>query len=115
MSPDALPVVRGTLETLALHTLASGREMHGFEIIEWIHRTSGDELQVEQGALYPALHRMEERGWLTSLWRVSEKGRKAKYYRLTRTGRRALAEASGRWARYVAAMGRLAGAPEGRS
>jgi transcriptional regulator len=115
MSPDALPVLRGTLDYLALRALANRRELHGFEIIDWIHETTGDELQVEEGALYPALHRMEKRGWLEARWSISEKGRKAKYYRLTRSGRRALADASGRWARYVAAMGRLAGVPESGS
>jgi transcriptional regulator len=105
--PTALPVLRGTLDFLALRALAGRRELHGFEIIDWIHQTTGDELQVEEGALYPALHRMEQRGWLEARWSISEKGRKAKYYRLTRAGRRALEEASGRWARYVAAMERL--------
>lgn len=108
----ALPVLRGTLDFLALRSLAGGRQLHGFEILDWIHETTADELQVEEGALYPALHRMEKRGWLAATWRVSGKGRKAKYYRLTAAGRRALVEAGGRWARYAAAMGRLAGAEE---
>lgn len=112
MSEDALPVLRGTLEFLALRTLAGGGRMHGFEILDWIHSTTEQELQVEEGALYPALHRMEKRGWLESSWGVSEKGRRARYYRLTAKGREALTEEETRWARYVEAVGRLAEARE---
>jgi transcriptional regulator len=92
-----------------LRALAGGRSFHGFEILDWIHATTAYELSVEEGALYPALHRMEKRGWLKARWSVSEKGRRAKYYRLTAAGRKALRAEEGTWARYVAAMDRLAG------
>lgn len=108
MTEDGLAVLKGTLEFLALRTLAAHTELHGFEILDYIHRTTGNELQIEEGALYPALHRMEKRGWLTSNWGVSDKGRRARYYALTRKGRAALAAEEERWARYVRAVGRLA-------
>ena len=112
MSEDALTVLKGTLEFLALRTLAGGEEMHGFQILEWIHRATRSDLQVEEGALYPALHRMEKRGWLAARWDTSEKGRRAKYYRLTDAGRAALSSEEERWARYVTAVDRIAN-PQG--
>ena len=108
MSDDTLAVLKGTLEFLALRTLAGGEELHGFQILDWIHHSTDAELQVEEGALYPALHRMEKRGWLASRWGTSEKGRRAKYYRLTDAGRAALDEEERRWARYVEAVARVA-------
>ncbi len=102
-------VLKGTLELLVLETLAHGRAMHGFEVLDWIHSSTGDDLLVEEGALYPALHRMEKRGWLTARWDVSEKGRRAKYYSLTPDGVAAAEAESGRWARYVSAVAKLAG------
>jgi len=108
MPEDALAVLKGTLEFLALRTLAGGEEMHGFQILEWIHRATEKDLQVEEGALYPALHRMEKRGWLSARWDTSERGRRAKYYRLTTAGQKALAEEEARWARYVTAVERIA-------
>ncbi len=108
MPDDSLAVLKGTLEFLALRTLASGTEMHGFEILDFVHRSTEDELQLEEGALYPALHRMEKRGWLAARWGVSEKGRRAKYYRLTTDGQTALRSEEERWSRYVTAVGRLA-------
>ena len=107
MKPE-LTVVQGTLELLVLRTLAAGAPMHGFEILEWIRATTDDVLVVEDGALYPALRRMEKRGWVTSDWGVSEKGRRARYYELTAAGRRALAAEGARWERYVAAVAKLA-------
>jgi transcriptional regulator len=107
MSDDTLTVLKGTLEFLTLRTLAGGGEMHGFQILEWLHRATREELQVEEGALYPALHRMEKRGWLAARWATSERGRRAKYYRLTAAGRRALAQEEERWARYVTAVARI--------
>lgn len=102
-----LSVVQGTLELLVLRTLASAEPMHGFAILDWIRHTTDDQLVVEDGALYPALRRMEERGWLESDWGISEKGRRARYYRLTPSGKRALAEEASRWERYVAAVAKL--------
>ena len=108
MPDDTLAVLKGTLDFLALRTLAGGQEMHGFQILDFIHRSTAQALQVEEGALYPALHRMEKRGWLTARWDVSEKGRRAKYYRLTPAGTRALADEEDHWARYVDAVRQLA-------
>ena len=112
MPEDALTVLKGTLEFLALRTLAGGEEMHGFQILEWIHRATEKDLQVEEGALYPALHRMEKRGWLSARWDTSERGRRAKYYRLTTAGQKALAEEEARWVRYVTAVERIANPQE---
>lgn len=107
MASRPVSVLKGTLDLLVLRTLGSGETMHGFEVLEWITRTTGGSLAVEEGALYPALHRLEERGWLASQWGVSEKGRRAKYYRITRAGRRALSREEARWARYVDVMSRV--------
>ena len=107
MPDESLTVLKGTLEFLALRTLGGGEEMHGFQILEWMRRATREELQVEEGALYPALHRMEKRGWLAARWATSERGRRAKYYRLTPAGRRALAQEEERWARYVTAVERI--------
>ncbi len=103
-----MSVLKGTLEFLALRTLAGGQECHGFQILEWIHKATQADLQVEEGALYPALHRMEKRGWLTARWGTSERGRRAKYYRLTPAGHAALADEEERWTRYVTAVDRIA-------
>jgi transcriptional regulator len=100
--------VQGTLELLILKTLGAGGEMHGFAVIDWIRRRTDDELVVEDGALYHALHRMEKRGWLESSWGVSEKGRRARYYALTALGEKALEEEEEGWRRYVEAVARIA-------
>ena len=105
--PNTLGVVKGTLELLALRTLASRAPMHGFEILEWIRHATDDALVVEDGALYPSLRRMEARGWVRSDWGISEKGRRARYYRLTHAGREALADQEARWDAYVQAVARL--------
>jgi PadR family transcriptional regulator PadR len=102
-------LLQGTLELLILRTLASG-EKHGYEIAEWIHVASADALSVEEGALYPALHRLELRGLLASTWDVSANNRRAKYYRLTATGRRRLKETTDSWRRTSAAINRVLGA-----
>src|SRR5687768_5215499 len=104
-----LTVVQGTLELLVLRTLAAEAPMHGFAILDWIRDTTDDLLVVEDGALYPALRRMEKRGWLESDWGVSEKGRRARYYQLTAAGRKALAKEGARWDSYVAAVAKLVG------
>jgi len=104
---NPLGPLQGTLELLVLKTLGAGSEMHGFEILEWILKSTDDELLVEDGALYHALHRMEGRGWLKNDWGVSEKGRRAKYYRLSSKGRKALADEEIRWTRYVDAVAKI--------
>ena len=107
MARDSLSILPGTVEFLALGALARGGRMHGFEILGWIEQTSDGDLLVEEGALYPALHRMEKRKWLRADWAVSPKGRRAKYYEITAAGRAALVEVSRDWDRYVAAVGKV--------
>jgi|ERR1700761_2933171 PadR family transcriptional regulator, regulatory protein PadR len=85
--------LQGTLDLLVLKTLAQKGEMHGYGIVLHVQRASDELLAVEEGSLYPALHRMEQSGWIKSAWALTETGRKAKYYRLTPAGRRELDEA----------------------
>lgn len=106
--PITIEVVPGTLELLLLKTLSRGEAMHGFEVLRWIRSTTEGALKVEEGALYPALHRMERRGWLSAEWGVSEKGRRAKYYAITAAGRGALSREEARWERYVRAWEQIA-------
>jgi transcriptional regulator len=101
--PDLLP---GTLDLLILRTLQND-SLHGWAIAERIQQISEDVLQVNQGSLYPALHRLEHQGWIDAEWRVSELGRRAKYYRLTASGRRQLAVEVSEWERMSAAIGRV--------
>jgi PadR family transcriptional regulator, regulatory protein PadR len=96
-------LLQGTLELLILRTLASG-EKHGYEISEWIHVASQAALSVEEGALYPALHRLELRGLLSAAWDVSANNRRAKYYRLTPEGRKRLKETTDAWRRTSTAI-----------
>ena len=96
----------GTLDMLILRTLITG-PAHGHTIAHAIERTSEDVLQVEQGSLYPALHRLEDRGWVASYWGTSENNRKAKYYKLTSAGRKQLVVETGRWRQVVKAIGRI--------
>jgi transcriptional regulator len=103
MPPTELDLLRGTLDLLLLKTLSWG-PMHGLGVVRWIERVTHQRLQVEEGALYPALHRLEERGWLEAEWGYTEKGRRAKYYRLTAQGRRQLAAEMTRWSRYSEAV-----------
>jgi PadR family transcriptional regulator PadR len=108
--PAAGDVLQGTLDMLVLRTLVMG-PAHGHTIAEVIERTSENALDVEQGSLYPALHRLEDRGLLSSEWGVSENNRKAKFYRLTAKGRRELAAATGRWRQMTRAIGLILGEP----
>ncbi len=85
--------LQGTLDLLVLKTLAQNGELHGYGIVQHIHRASDDLLRVEEGSLYPALHRMEQNGWIGAEWSLTETNRKAKYYKLTATGRRQLQQA----------------------
>jgi PadR family transcriptional regulator len=102
-APD---ILQGTLDLLILRTLQT-EPMHGWAISERIQQISQDVLQVNQGSLYPALHRLEHRGWIEAEWGVSELGRRAKYYRLTTAGRRQLAIEASEWERMTAAIGRV--------
>lgn len=99
-------LLQGTLDLLILKTLTRG-SMHGYAIAEWIHATSEDVLRVEEGALYPALHRLELRGLLASEWGASENNRRAKYYRLTAAGRKRLAGEAQSWRRTSTAVDRI--------
>ena len=99
----AADLLQGTLELLILRAVTSG-EKHGYEIADWIHAASAEALAVEEGALYPALHRLELRGLLTAAWDVSANNRRAKYYRLTAAGRRRLRETTDAWRRTSAAI-----------
>ncbi len=96
-------LIQGTLEMLVLKALARG-PMHGYGVAEWIEQTSQQALKVEEGALYPALHRLELRGLLKADWGASENNRRAKFYRLTASGKRQLEAESQRWARLSAAV-----------
>jgi transcriptional regulator len=99
-------MVQGTLDMLILQTLVVG-PAHGQKIAHAIEKGSEDVLQVEHGSLYPALRRLENRGWIASFWGTSENNRKAKYYRLTREGRKQLAAQTSRWEQLVRAIGRI--------
>lgn len=106
---DSLPILPGTVAFLALGALARGGPLHGFQILRWIRETSDGELLLEEGALYPALHRMEKDGWLDSRWGVSDRGRRAKFYTITAKGRKALDRETAGWSRYVEAVERVVG------
>ena len=101
---EDLELIRGTLDLILLKTLSWG-PMHGLGVLRWTEQVTGNRLQIEEGALYPALHRMEEKGWLEAEWGLTERNRKAKFYRLTPSGRRQLASELSRWSRYTEAVG----------
>ena len=99
-------LLHGTLEMLVLKTL-TWEPMHGFGIGRWIEQLGGDSLRIEEGSLYPALYRLERKGWIESEWGISEKNRRAKYYRLTAEGRRALQSGVTQWAGFADAVARV--------
>ena len=105
-SAEDLELLQGTLDVLILKTLSWGPR-HGYAIARWVHDNSDDVLRVEEGALYPALHRLEKRGWIEAEWGLSENNRKAKYYQLTTLGRQQLAMKATTWARYSAAVSKV--------
>jgi PadR family transcriptional regulator, regulatory protein PadR len=100
-------ILQGTLTLLVLKTLASSKRMHGYAITTHVQRVSDDLLRVEEGSLYPALHRMEQQGWLKSEWGVTEKNREARFYSLTTQGRKQLALEEDSWARFTEGVGRV--------
>ena len=106
MIPPAsrVELLQGTLDLLILRTLLLGKT-HGHAIAKHIQRTSDDLLQVETGSLYPALHRLEARGWIAADWELSEKGKRARYYRLTTKGRKQLQAEQAKWETFARAMG----------
>lgn len=101
-----LELLRGTLDLLVLKALSWG-PMHGLAALQWIERSTKERLQIEEGALYPALHRMEDKGWLEAEWGHTDAGRRAKFYRLTPAGRRQLTLELSKWARYSEAVALL--------
>ena len=106
MATEPVDLLQGTLDLIVLKAL-SWRPMHGFGLARWIQLTTDDVLQVEEGSLYPALYRMENRGWIKANWALTENGRRAKYYKLTATGRRQLAVESKSWDQVSAAMAKI--------
>ena len=109
-SPD-LDLLQGTLDLLVLKTLSWG-PAHGYSVARWIQQLTDDVLTVGEGSLYPALHRLEERGWVESEWRRSENNRKAKFYRLTAQGRAQLRSESASWERFTFAIAKVLKASE---
>ena len=112
MASNELELLQGTLDVLVLRALA-GKPQHGYAVARFIHDASDGTLSVIDGALYTALHRMEERGWVESEWGLSEKGKRAKFYRLTTPGRRALRKEAASWEQYVAAVAKVLRAEPG--
>lgn len=108
MSPDRLELPQGTLDLLILKTVALGPQ-HGWAISERLHQMSSATLQIRQGSLYPALHRLERRGWITASWGTSDNNRRAKYYELTHKGRVQLDAETEAWRKLSAAIGQVLG------
>jgi transcriptional regulator len=106
MPAKSTTLLHGTLDALVLKTLTWGPR-HGFAILRWIEERSGDTIRVEEGSLYPALYRLEERGLITAEWGVSELGRRAKFYRLTSRGRTRLRAETTEWQRFSDGVSRI--------
>jgi transcriptional regulator len=104
-------LVQGTLDLLILKILAL-EPLHGWAIGQRLRQVSGDVLQVSDGSLYPALHKLEQQGWITAEWRPSENNRRAKFYALTRAGRRALSHEANQWSRLAAAISMVVALPD---
>lgn len=106
MSNPRLELPQGTLDLLILRTVALGAQ-HGWAIAERVQQMSSDVLQIQQGSLYPALHRLERKGWLRAHWGTSDSNRRAKYYELTKSGQKQLAAEKDAWARLTRAVGQV--------
>ena len=107
MSARKNDILQGTLALLVLRTLASNKRLHGYAITAHIHRVSDDLLRVEEGSLYPALHRMEQQGWIRAEWGITEQNREARFYSLTPKGRKQLAVEEESWAKLSEGVGRV--------
>ncbi|MFN2567518.1 MAG: PadR family transcriptional regulator [Gemmatimonadaceae bacterium] len=103
---ESTELLHGTLDALVLKTLSWGPR-HGYAIARWIEEISGDALRIEEGSLYPALYRMERRGWIEAEWGLSENNRKVKFYRLTAAGRERLAVETEQWSRFTTAVSKI--------
>ena len=112
MSRHSLELLKGTLDIVILKTLEGGPR-HGYGISRWVRDATAEDLSIDEGALYPALRRLEKRGLVVSEWGVSDTGRDAKFYRLTPDGEKELTSAVHTWERYVSAMSRVLGAASG--
>lgn len=110
MTEDNLPLLQGTLDILVLKALVH-EPRHGYAVARWIRETTHGTLQIEEGALYTALHRMEKRGWVESTWGLSENNRRAKFYGLTTAGEQELRKESRAWVRYADAVSKVLRAP----
>jgi PadR family transcriptional regulator PadR len=106
MGDRDIDLIQGTLTVLILKTLSWG-PMNGYAVAQWVRQTTEGDIEMDEGALYPALHRMEHRGWIEAEWGISENKRRAKYYRLTGLGRRMLRERTESWERLVVAVGKV--------
>ena len=104
-------LLHGTLEMLVLKTLTWG-PMHGFGIGRWIEQLAGEDWRIEEGSLYPALYRLERKGWIDAEWGLSDKNRRAKFYRLTKDGRRALQQGMNAWTGFARGVARVLSATE---
>ena len=113
MADDNLALLQGTLDVLVLKALIF-QPLHGYAVARWIRDTTEGALEIEEGALYTALHRLEKRRWLASEWGLSENNRRAKYYALTAEGRKRLAARERSWIRYAEAVFKVLGAAEAR-
>ncbi len=101
-----LDLMQGTLDMLILKALTWG-DMHGYAVARWLERTTDDALRIEEGSLYPALHRLTRRGWVRAVWGVSENNRRARYYSLTPDGRKQLRRETADWARLITAIAKV--------
>ena len=113
MAKGQMNLLQGTLDVLVLKALEA-ETRHGYGVATWVRQTTGGTLQIEDGALYTSLHRLEKRGWVSSEWGVSESNRRAKYYDLTSRGRTELARASADWERYASAVYKVLQSDGGR-
>ena len=106
MTASPVDLLQGTLDVLVLKALSWG-PMHGYGVARWLQQTTNEVLSIEEGSLYPALHRMERRGWIASDWGLSENNRRAKYYKLTAEGRRQLRAESSTWSVFSEAVSKV--------